>query len=125
MLGGPVDLVVGDLSFISLRLVLAALDRQLAKTDADLVLMVKPQFEVGPDNLGKAESCVISPCAAVQWKGSLIAAALGLGSCLVCASPVAWSGNGVRLVACRGDNLVAERSPAVSAAPTRPSPDAG
>jgi 23S rRNA (cytidine1920-2'-O)/16S rRNA (cytidine1409-2'-O)-methyltransferase len=51
-IGGEVDLVVGDLSFISLRLVLDAL---LAVTDeqGDLVLMVKPQFEVGRANVGK------------------------------------------------------------------------
>jgi 23S rRNA (cytidine1920-2'-O)/16S rRNA (cytidine1409-2'-O)-methyltransferase len=49
--GGPVDLVVADLSFISLRLVLPAL---LACTteDADLLPMVKPQFEVGKKRLG-------------------------------------------------------------------------
>lgn len=48
---GPVDLVVADLSFISLRLVLPAL---LACTteDADLLPMVKPQFEVGKERLG-------------------------------------------------------------------------
>lgn len=48
----PVDLVVGDLSFISLQLVLAAL---LAVTvgDGDLCLLVKPQFEVGRDHVGK------------------------------------------------------------------------
>ena len=48
---GPVDLVVADLSFISLRLVLPAL---LACTtdDGDLVPMVKPQFEVGRERLG-------------------------------------------------------------------------
>lgn len=52
LLGGPVDLVVGDLSFISLRLVLDAL---LGVTDeqGDLALMVKPQFEVGKDRVGK------------------------------------------------------------------------
>ncbi len=49
--GGPVDLVVADLSFISLRLVLPAL---LACThpDGDLVPMIKPQFEVGKQRLG-------------------------------------------------------------------------
>jgi 23S rRNA (cytidine1920-2'-O)/16S rRNA (cytidine1409-2'-O)-methyltransferase len=52
MLGGPVDLVVGDLSFISLELVLDALTR-VAKDDGDLALMVKPQFEVGKDRVGK------------------------------------------------------------------------
>ena len=45
------QLVVGDLSFISLRLVLPALGGAGAP-DADLVLMVKPQFEVGRERLG-------------------------------------------------------------------------
>ncbi len=50
--GGSVDLVVGDLSFISLRLVLDALIG-VTRPDGDLVLMVKPQFEVGKERLGK------------------------------------------------------------------------
>jgi 23S rRNA (cytidine1920-2'-O)/16S rRNA (cytidine1409-2'-O)-methyltransferase len=49
---GPVDVVVGDLSFISLRLVLDALIG-VTRPDGDLVLMVKPQFEVGKGQLGK------------------------------------------------------------------------
>jgi 23S rRNA (cytidine1920-2'-O)/16S rRNA (cytidine1409-2'-O)-methyltransferase len=52
LIGGPVDLVVGDLSFISLALVLDALIGVTA-ADGDLALMVKPQFEVGKDRLGK------------------------------------------------------------------------
>jgi 23S rRNA (cytidine1920-2'-O)/16S rRNA (cytidine1409-2'-O)-methyltransferase len=52
MVGGPVDVVVGDLSFISLDLVLDALLGVVAE-DGDLALMVKPQFEVGKDNVGK------------------------------------------------------------------------
>lgn len=51
-IGGPVDLVVGDLSFISLTLVLDAL-LGVTREDGDLALMVKPQFEVGKDRLGK------------------------------------------------------------------------
>ena len=50
--GEPVDLVVGDLSFISLTLVLDALIG-LTEPAGDLVLMVKPQFEVGKDRVGK------------------------------------------------------------------------
>jgi 23S rRNA (cytidine1920-2'-O)/16S rRNA (cytidine1409-2'-O)-methyltransferase len=50
--GGPVDLVVGDLSFISLELVLDALVR-VTQDDGDLALMVKPQFEVGRRRVGK------------------------------------------------------------------------
>ena len=50
--GGAADLVVGDLSFISLAMVLPAL-AAVVDPDADLVLMVKPQFEVGKERLGK------------------------------------------------------------------------
>ena len=50
--GGPVDVVVGDLSFISLGLVLDPL-LGICAPDADLALMVKPQFEVGKDRVGK------------------------------------------------------------------------
>lgn len=47
-----VDLVVADLSFISLRLVVPALV-SVAAPDADHLLMVKPQFEVGSGRVGK------------------------------------------------------------------------
>lgn len=52
LVGEPVDLVVGDLSFISLTLVLDALLR-VTRPDGELALMVKPQFEVGKDRVGK------------------------------------------------------------------------
>jgi 23S rRNA (cytidine1920-2'-O)/16S rRNA (cytidine1409-2'-O)-methyltransferase len=52
LVGGLVDLVVGDLSFISLELVLDAL-LAVTRADGDLALMVKPQFEVGKDRVGK------------------------------------------------------------------------
>jgi len=50
-IGGPVDLVVADLSFISLASVLPALIA-CAGPHADIVPMVKPQFEVGRDRVG-------------------------------------------------------------------------
>ena len=50
-IGQPADLMVGDLSFISLKLVLPAIADCLAP-GADLLPMVKPQFEVGKDRLG-------------------------------------------------------------------------
>ncbi len=46
------DLIVGDLSFISLTLILPQLPPLLART-GHLLLLVKPQFEVGPGKLGK------------------------------------------------------------------------
>ena len=49
---GPFGLLVADLSFISLRLVLPHLAPLLAP-DGDAVLLVKPQFEVGREGLGR------------------------------------------------------------------------
>jgi len=49
--GEPVDLVVADLSFISLTLVLPALVG-VSKSSCDFLVMVKPQFEVGREKLG-------------------------------------------------------------------------
>jgi len=51
VIGGPVELIVADLSFISLALVLPALTG-CAGPGADLLPMVKPQFEVGRDRVG-------------------------------------------------------------------------
>ena len=48
---GPIDLVVADLSFISLTLATAPLVAAMAS--GDLLLMVKPQFEVGRERLGQ------------------------------------------------------------------------
>lgn len=50
-IGGPVDVVVADLSFISLASVLPALIG-CAWPSADIVPMVKPQFEVGRGQVG-------------------------------------------------------------------------
>jgi 23S rRNA (cytidine1920-2'-O)/16S rRNA (cytidine1409-2'-O)-methyltransferase len=50
--GGAVDLAVADLSFISLLTVAPALVR-CTTPDADLVLLVKPQFEAGRARVGK------------------------------------------------------------------------
>ncbi len=51
-LGEVVDLVVGDLSFISLRLILPAVGRIL-RPGGRAVLLVKPQFELQPGKVGK------------------------------------------------------------------------
>jgi 23S rRNA (cytidine1920-2'-O)/16S rRNA (cytidine1409-2'-O)-methyltransferase len=50
-LGGPVDLAAADVSFISLLLVLPVLV-EVTAPEGDLVVMVKPQFEVGRERLG-------------------------------------------------------------------------
>jgi 23S rRNA (cytidine1920-2'-O)/16S rRNA (cytidine1409-2'-O)-methyltransferase len=85
---GPVDLVVADLSFISLRLVLPALIA-CARSDADLLPMVKPQFEVGKDRLGSG-GVVRDPEHRVQavLEVGRAAEALGWGTAGVVASPL-------------------------------------
>jgi len=51
-IGSPVSLVVSDLSFISLTVVMPALT-SVTDPEGDIVLMIKPQFEVGRAQLGK------------------------------------------------------------------------
>jgi len=82
------QLVVGDLSFISLTLVLPALVR-CTSPQADFVLMVKPQFEVGRERLGSG-GVVRSPQLRVGAVLDVAAAAanLGLGVAGVTASPL-------------------------------------
>lgn len=48
----PADLAVMDVSFISIKLVLPAVKR-LLKPDADLICLIKPQFEAGREEVGK------------------------------------------------------------------------
>lgn len=79
--GPPPELVVADLSFISLRLVLPAL-RAVAGVDADLVLLVKPQFEVGRAQVG-AGGVVRDPAAWLRALADVVDAGAGLDLGLV------------------------------------------
>lgn len=59
-IGGPVHLVTADLSFISLRTVLPAL-LAVCRPGADLVLLVKPQFEAGRREVAKGRGVIVDP----------------------------------------------------------------
>lgn len=59
-LDGPVDLIVGDLSFISLRLVLPGL-AELVVDGGSLVLLVKPQFEAGRQEASRGRGVIADP----------------------------------------------------------------
>jgi 23S rRNA (cytidine1920-2'-O)/16S rRNA (cytidine1409-2'-O)-methyltransferase len=103
-IGGQVDLVVADLSFISLRLVLPAL-ASCTVADGNLVLMVKPQFEVGKDRLGSG-GVVRDPGLRSSAVIGVIAAAQGIGlrALGVVASPLPGpSGNVEYFVHLRSD----------------------
>ncbi|NGN94604.1 TlyA family RNA methyltransferase [Nocardioides sp. KC13] len=88
IVGEPVDVVVGDLSFISLELVLDALIR-VTSPDGDLALMVKPQFEVGKDRVGKG-GVVREPALRAEAVNAVAAAAAkrGWGARAVTTSPL-------------------------------------
>jgi 23S rRNA (cytidine1920-2'-O)/16S rRNA (cytidine1409-2'-O)-methyltransferase len=81
------ELVVADLSFISLTLVLAALVACAAR-DADFLLMVKPQFEVGKDMVSGGVIRDPELRAAAVTKVAAAAAEHGLGVAGITASPL-------------------------------------
>lgn len=87
-IGGPVEVTVADLSFISLRLVLPALTACTAD-DGELLPMVKPQFEVGRERLGSG-GVVRDPAMRADAVLEVAAAARELGwrPAGVCASPL-------------------------------------
>ncbi len=76
-LGGTFDLVVSDLSFISLTIALPAI-RPLVTDDGDVVVLVKPQFEVGRERLGH-RGVVTSTHERRRVVGRVAAAATELG----------------------------------------------
>lgn len=79
--GAPVDLIVADVSFISLKLLLAPLFSVLAPTGRAL-LLVKPQFEVGRSGLddhgvvhdhrlrARAVSEIVAAAEALGWRAA-------------------------------------------------------
>lgn len=93
---GPQDIpwqvegVVADLSFISLRTVMPAL-AAIAIADADWVLLVKPQFEVGREALGKG-GVVRDPSLWLRALGAVLGSAEEHGLGLVAASPSPLTG---------------------------------
>lgn len=60
ILGDPVDIVVADLSFISLALVLDTLIAA-SRAGASFVLLVKPQFEAGRTEVSKGRGIITEP----------------------------------------------------------------
>jgi 23S rRNA (cytidine1920-2'-O)/16S rRNA (cytidine1409-2'-O)-methyltransferase len=87
-LGAPFDLVVADVSFISLRLLAANL-AACGRAGTEYVVLVKPQFEVGREQVGRG-GLVTDPglhLAALQGVATAFEAA-GLGAAGVCVSPI-------------------------------------
>ncbi|WP_194395725.1 TlyA family RNA methyltransferase [Microbacterium atlanticum] len=101
------SVITGDLSFISLSHVLPAA-RGVAASDADLMLLIKPQFEVG--RTAVKGGLVTNPVLRADAVAGVLWAAwdAGLGTCGLIASPIAGThGNAeyiVHLAPGRGSN---------------------
>ncbi len=94
-LGEPFDVVVGDLSFISLRLVLPVIREQLARHGV-AILLVKPQFEVGRGRLGKGGVVRSERDRTAAVRQVLLRAdELGLSPCRLATSPLPGTGGNV------------------------------
>lgn len=77
VLDAPVPVVVGDLSFISLATVAPALVGANATVGADVVVLVKPQFEAGRAEVSKGRGVVRDP---LVWRRVLGETASALGA---------------------------------------------
>ena len=89
-LGGPFDLVVADLSFISLTAVVPLLAGALAAPGADVVLLVKPQFEAGRVAVARGRGVIRDPALRRQALAGVASALAGVGASIMgaMASPV-------------------------------------
>ena len=81
VIGGLVDMAVADLSFISLTRVIPAITRA-CKPASHLVLLVKPQFEAGRQEVSKVKGVIVDPAIHARVKEE-VAAALQANGCEV------------------------------------------
>ncbi len=96
----PCPLVVADLAFISLRSVVPALAGPVSAPGADLVLLVKPQFEAGRAAVSRGKGVVRDP---TVWLGALVGVASALddaetGIMGVMASPLTGAAGNVEFL---------------------------
>ncbi len=112
-IGRAFDVVTADLSFISLRTVLPAL-AAVARPGADLILLVKPQFEAGRQEAARGKGVITDP---VVWRrvlGEVKAAVVDHGAVIMGAmvSPLTGSdGNVEFLLWARSSSPEGEKAP--------------
>lgn len=128
-IGDPVDLTVGDLSFISLSKVLPNLVA-LTKPRASMLLLIKPQFEAGRQEVSKGRGVITDPAIWDRVIDEVNNAVLSLGAVMlgVMESPVKGTSGNVEFIshirtgdgAAVSDALGEPGSASIPAAPTRP-----
>jgi 23S rRNA (cytidine1920-2'-O)/16S rRNA (cytidine1409-2'-O)-methyltransferase len=120
----PVPLLTADLSFISLRAVVPTLTGPAGTADADLVVLVKPQFEAGRATVARGKGVVRDPGV---WLDTLVAVTsalreAGTGIMGAMASPLTGPAGNVEFLVharkgaagCPGEEVAALLSDAVS-----------
>jgi 23S rRNA (cytidine1920-2'-O)/16S rRNA (cytidine1409-2'-O)-methyltransferase len=95
-----IDLVVGDLSFISLTLVLPAVV-PLVGDGQSLLMLIKPQFEAGKQEASKGRGIITDPAIWRRVIGEVLqsAAENGAGLAGIVPSPITGSAGNVEFVA--------------------------
>jgi 23S rRNA (cytidine1920-2'-O)/16S rRNA (cytidine1409-2'-O)-methyltransferase len=95
----PIDFLVSDVSFVSLVKIIDA-PSALCRADAKAILLIKPQFEVGRDNIGKGGIVIPGPHVSSSTE-AVIAHMSGLGWRLAgrIASPLKGSDGNAEIVA--------------------------
>lgn len=99
VVGGPVDVVVGDLSFIALRLVLDPVFA-VARSGAPFAFLVKPQFEAGRTEASRARGVIVDPTIWRRVLAEVSAALVERGATIMGAmvSPLTGSDGNVEFV---------------------------
>ena len=77
-IGGPVDVVVADVSFISLRVVIPVLVT-LCQPGSSMVLLVKPQFEAGRVEVSRGRGVITDPAIHERVRAEIDAALVDAG----------------------------------------------
>lgn len=81
-IGGPVDVVVADLSFISIRRVIDVLI-DVVRPGGDLIVLVKPQFEAGRAEVSKGQGVIRDPDVWRECLAGAISAFRGAGAAIM------------------------------------------
>lgn len=99
-LGSPFDIIVSDLSFISLRTVRQQL-ANLGDQGATWILLIKPQFEAGRSRIGRG-GIVRDPSVRREVLTEVVSSfdEIGLGCVGLIESPITGTGGNVEYVAC-------------------------
>jgi 23S rRNA (cytidine1920-2'-O)/16S rRNA (cytidine1409-2'-O)-methyltransferase len=91
--GTPYDVVTADLSFISLTRAVPTLAGELARPGADLVVLVKPQFEAGRAEASKGRGVIREPAVHRRTLGVVCSALADQGAAIMGAMPSPITGH--------------------------------